>query len=429
MSRSHKIFAGAVLLLLAAGCHDSAGVSVLGSKAGPLVMNMGEEGRVNEDTAGDQQLPQIASNGHGNAVVVWESRSPGPDYYDIYARLYKNGQPAGAPFRVNTYTRNRQNLPAVAMDGAGNFVIAWRSSLQSGPGGTIYAQRFAADASRLGEEFRVGPNDSEWDSQSEPAIAMNESGAFVIVWGNRELSEAATRLGQPLETRQIQGSLYAADGTLTRGPYSLMTPTPLAIIRAPSVGMASDGSFAVAWISESRPAGIRLRSFNAAGVGKPTETISNEREDAEMDHPALAMSANGDLAVAWETLFFSGQHDGIYYRRFQAATGVYTAEKKAGFNASGGRFGIGDMEERVAVALNSKGELLIAAQGEDAIYAQLFDAGDLAGMPARLNNENHAAMYPVAVLDEDSRALVVWQSFQQDGDGRGIYARMLGLGQ
>src|SRR5687767_9530204 len=41
--------------------------------------------------------------------------------------LLEPAGPIGSQFQVNTYTTNWQNLPAVAMDGDGDFVVAWNS--------------------------------------------------------------------------------------------------------------------------------------------------------------------------------------------------------------------------------------------------------------------------------------------------------------
>jgi len=420
MNTSARRFLAIALLL--AGCHGSE--SAVSAKA----LTLSGEQRVNSETAGDQQAPAVASNARGDAVVVWESRSAGADYYDIFGQRLQHGAALGPVFRVNTYTRNRQSHAVTGMDGAGNFVVAWRSSQQQGNGGTIFAQRFAADGSPMGSEFQVGPADSEYDSQSDPALAMNESGAFVIVWSNRELSGLAVRAGlNTVETRMIQAHLYAADGSSLKGPFDVMTPTPLSIVRAPSVGMAADGRFAVAWISETNPTGIRVRRFGPAGVGEATETVSDARDDAEFDHPALAMSPAGDFAVGWEAVFYgSGLADGIYFKRCSAATGAFGSQKRAG-TAATGRAGSVDMIERAALALNDRGDMLVVGQGGDTVYAQGFDAADAADAPVRLSAAGFAALYPVASLNQDGRAAVAWQSFAQDGDGRGVYLQELSI--
>jgi len=47
-----------------------------------------------------------------------------------------------AEIAVNTTTESLQRAPAVAMDGAGNFVAAWVDTAQDGSGDGIYGRVF-----------------------------------------------------------------------------------------------------------------------------------------------------------------------------------------------------------------------------------------------------------------------------------------------
>ena len=60
-------------------------------------------------------------------------------------------------FRVNGTTTNDQSEPSIAMDPTGRFVITWSS--YSTDGGNmafeVYAQRYSASGAAQGSEFRV----------------------------------------------------------------------------------------------------------------------------------------------------------------------------------------------------------------------------------------------------------------------------------
>ena len=47
----------------------------------------------------------------------------------------------GLEFQVNTYTVENQSLPVVAIDAAGNFVVAWQSYHQDGQAWGVFARR------------------------------------------------------------------------------------------------------------------------------------------------------------------------------------------------------------------------------------------------------------------------------------------------
>ncbi|MEK7217157.1 MAG: flagellar hook associated protein, partial [Chloroflexota bacterium] len=88
----------------------------------------------------------------GDFVIVWQSYNQ-DNLFDIYAQRYNaSGLAQGNEFSVNTYTTGDQTEPAVAMDADGDFVVVWRSAGQEGEGdpGGIYGQRYNASGTALG---------------------------------------------------------------------------------------------------------------------------------------------------------------------------------------------------------------------------------------------------------------------------------------
>src|SRR4029077_17856628 len=68
--------------------------------------------------------------------------------------------PEGPEFQVNTYTTGDQTEPKVAADGSGRFVVVWQSASYygSGPDGSghgVAARRFDAAGTPAGAEFAV----------------------------------------------------------------------------------------------------------------------------------------------------------------------------------------------------------------------------------------------------------------------------------
>ena len=87
---------------------------------------IGPEFLVNSVVAGDQLDAQVARDAAGNIIVAWESDGEDGDETGIYAqRFNRDGVPVGGAFQVNTFTNGNQSDPVVAMDVAGNVVIAW----------------------------------------------------------------------------------------------------------------------------------------------------------------------------------------------------------------------------------------------------------------------------------------------------------------
>jgi hypothetical protein len=86
--------------------------------------------------------PEVALDGHGNFVVAWWGYQPGDHLRSVIARRFDTGAvPLSDTFRVNTYTTDHQHLPSVASDPDGDFVVAW-TSRQFGTRDSIFVQRY-----------------------------------------------------------------------------------------------------------------------------------------------------------------------------------------------------------------------------------------------------------------------------------------------
>lgn len=411
MSRAVPSLCGiaAVLLgLLAGGC---------GSSSEP---GTGDSVAVNTTTALDQQRPVVASNGSGRSVVVWESFGQDGSHFGIFARRFVDGVPEGPEFQVNSYTVSRQSFPAVGMDADGNFAIAWRSSLQGSPGGTIFAQRFAADGTRLGEEFRVGPDDSVRDSQSEPQMAMGAEGDFVITWSNREVGALAEELGQnQLEDRWIEARVYNADGSARTAPTRTTVRATDQFPRAPRVAMDAQGNFVLVWATAAAGTVLRAQHFgpDLLPLSEPYD-VNEVAADIDADLANVAMTPTGEFVIAWEAYTFGNVPLGIFVRRYDGP-GSPLGPAAVVLPPSSG------LVERNSIDLTPAGDLLLAAHAADRVrFAVQHADGGIFG-PLLVSSNAYASLFPSLARSGDGRALIAWQSLNQDGDGRGVRAREL----
>src|SRR5262249_38325766 len=114
------------------------------------------EFRVNTRTADEQSMAAISALDDGGFVVTWSSFSQDGSGKGVYAQRYAaDGSAQGTEFRVNTFTAGHQDPPVVCTLADGGFVIAWQSDGQDGSNEGVYAQRFGADGTKQGAEFRV----------------------------------------------------------------------------------------------------------------------------------------------------------------------------------------------------------------------------------------------------------------------------------
>jgi len=92
-----------------------------------------------ETDSGSDSSPQVATDGAGHWVVVWDSDDDlggtiGTDYDILVARSTDNGATWTAPAALTTNSA-WDRFPRVATDGGGNWLAAWMSS--DDLGGTI----------------------------------------------------------------------------------------------------------------------------------------------------------------------------------------------------------------------------------------------------------------------------------------------------
>lgn len=161
---------------------------------GNNVLKSGTEFLVNTATAYSQARPAVRYLADGKILFVWESFRPAPPVpagYDIYGRIFSaDGSTSGNEFPVNTWTADYQWFGDLAALDDGSFAVVWCSWEQDGDDGGIYYQRFNADGSKRGGEFRINKSTAYY--QWLPKIRKISGEKFAVIWsswkqdGNRE---------------------------------------------------------------------------------------------------------------------------------------------------------------------------------------------------------------------------------------------------
>src|SRR5262249_7824350 len=135
-------------------------------------------------TTGNQIDPSVGMDAAGDFVVAWQSYGQDGSFWGIYAQRYNAaGAPQGSEFRVNTYTTDDQRLPAVAVSAAGDFIVSGNGSGQ-GIQFAIFVHRFAAKGVVVGGECRV--HTATNNTQISPAVAMDAAGDCLIAWSSNQ---------------------------------------------------------------------------------------------------------------------------------------------------------------------------------------------------------------------------------------------------
>jgi hypothetical protein len=160
-------------------------VTVLAVAAWAQPVPVGSEFQVNTSTTGYPTGPSVVLGAGGEFLITWNDDPTGSDR-DGWARLYDGaGAAVGAEFRVNTYTANDQGGFYVARGANDGFVVVWMDDAANARDGSmtgIFGQRFDSAGQTLGADFQV--NTGTTSAQQIPRIASDPSGAFVVTWND-----------------------------------------------------------------------------------------------------------------------------------------------------------------------------------------------------------------------------------------------------
>jgi hypothetical protein len=246
---------------------------------------------VNTYTTFDQLGPAVAPGLDGSFTVAWESHLQDGSGWAIVGRRYDgSGGALGDEFRVNTHTTHYQFMPAITSDAAGNFVVVWCSEWQDGSTGGIFGQRFDASGAHVGGEFQV--NTFTPRSQELPSVASDGDGRFLVAWrsddGNFDDGVFARRFdasGQPM------GSDFQVN-TYTTGDQSLngvaADDRGNFVVVWSSEGALDGGGHAV-----------MARLYDSSGRPHSGEFVVNAYRTASQTYPAVAFAPDGRFVVTW----------------------------------------------------------------------------------------------------------------------------------
>jgi hypothetical protein len=192
----------------------------------------------------------------------------------------------------------------------------------------------------------------------------------------------------------------------------------------PAVAMDADGDFAVAWETpDADLEGIVLRRFSAAGSPLGDEVTANAAPEGDQDDPAIASNPSGDLVVAWDV------GDEAVKERVFTATGRAGREIDVEATAGG-------LHESGAVAVDAVGDFVVvwASFGTDGysdVLARTFDSKGVPQSPDDIPVNTTTASdqdQPTVAMSPDGDFVVAWESLDQDGDGEGVFARRFSAG-
>lgn len=393
-----------------------AGITGLTSVHGESLPFSGQEFRINTFEPGDQRIPLIASNAAGDSVVIWQSRNQDAAGWAIYAqRLDIELEFQGSEFRINDFNIGSQDGQSLVMAADGSFAVAWNGQDRLSQTDVISVRRFGPDGTPLADDRRL--SETTGASQLLPRLGLTDDDQLVVSWEDANEVSSFDILSRRADAR---------GGPL--GPITPLNVSTTGAQRRVDLAVAGDGSVVAVWqdaVLDGSDWGVFLRCLDSRGLG-PSEVQVNQFTTGQQSRPRVARANDGRFAIVWQD---NRGQSSFVYRRIMAR--LFDAScQPLGPEVQVNQFDEG-IQDQPAIAVDGAGNYVLAWQSfpDDfelqGIYARrLGRDGQFLSDEFRVSQELEAFQdFPsVSVLPGDG-SLFVWESAGQDESGFGIYAR------
>ena len=347
--------------------------------------------------------PQVAVDGRGNAIAVWQ-RSDGTNTI-VQAAARAAGGSFGAPQDLSTAGQTAHD-PQVAVDGQGNAIAVWSAS-----NGTNFIVQAAVRAA--GGSFGA-PQDVSAAGQDAvfPQVAVDGRGNAIAVWsrfdGTNFIMQAAARVAASRRRRRYvtpkRGGTFGAPQDLSAAGQDAFNP---------QVAFDGQGNAIAVWHRFDAGTNTIVQAARAAASRRRRRYSTPERGGT--------FGAPQDLSAAGQSASFSevavdGRGNAIaVWRRFDGTNFIV----QAAVRAAGGTFGAaqdlsaaGQKAGFPEVAVDGQGNAIAVWQRFDGtnfiMQAAVRAAGGSFGAPQDLSAAGQTAHDPQVAVDGRGNAIAVW---------------------
>ena len=389
-----------------------------GSTSGTVTVTVdaryGAEFLVNARTAGSQEYPTVTARTGGGWVVAWASKDQDGSSWGIYAQRYNaDGSANGGEFRVNTAKVGAQSFPAIAGTSDGGFVVTWLGTATTGKSTGIWARRWSAAGKALSGDVRV--DTTAGTRQSAPSIAASATGGYLISWVSNNASGT---------TFDVHTQLYDRTARRVGGEVKANTVTMLTMTSASAVAELPGTGWVVGWTSFTKVGAkpiVKAQRLTAKGVRAGAEIAVTSATWAQSE-PVVASLKGEGFVVVWVSQGQDGSGKGLYAQRYSTAGARLGAAFRVNATTAG------DQSEPSAVSRRGNGFLVVwtspDASGKG-VYCRLYGANGVpfdAVFPVNSSTANHQ-WQPAVSMRSASSFVVVWTSLATDGGAEGVYGQ------
>jgi len=352
--------------------------------------------------------PSVAMDADGDFIVTWQMGYSGQG--GVWGQLFDaTAQPVGSALRLvrptGQHGEGNSTDPSVAMDADGDFIVVWVSGAYYDTAG-ILGQRFNAAGAPQSPVIELVDLMGYANETTSSSVAMDDDGDFVVAWR-----------GYYGYYESIFAQQFAPDGTPSGGP----TPVIGSMYGYyPSVAMDMDGDFLVAWsVGYAGNHGTMARRYSSAGLPQgPAFQLVAPAGYGSVRDPAVAMDADGDLAVAWQHYDMNYNTGGVLAQRFGAddmpdGSRFWVSPLPSGYSES--------ISGNPSVAMDADGDTLVVWEsgyyGVNGISGQFFDAegktvGPVYGLVVPTGTAR--SRNPSVAMDPLGNFVITWREYDSN---------------
>ncbi len=357
--------------------------------------------QVNTTSVDDQMNSAVAMSPDGKSVICWQHKNGA--IWDIKAQRYdSSGNAQGGEISVALVTNN-QEKPAIAMDSSGNFVVVWEES--TGASRDVFFQRFDANGNPAAGQVNATP----WGfDQTVPSVGMDSSGNFTIAF-QHDLGGTNDNITC---VKYRQDGVYLGTDSVATGANDE---------RIPSIAMNQSGDFAVSWqeyVATNWDVLVR-KYYNSGGSTAAIPVRANSNDQGES---VVAIDDSGRFIVCWQE-YLGSNHD-VYAQKYASNGSLLDSKIEVADGSSDQKY--------PAVAMNVSGSFVVCYQEYIAWAANwsiLFrrynsSATSLEWIGAASSAIGNNQEYSAVAVNDNGGSVIAWEvDGNQDGSGKGIYKR------
>jgi hypothetical protein len=291
----------------------------------------------------DAGQPQVAVDGSGNAIVVWNETDGTRN--NIWASRYAAGNWSTAA-KIENDDTTEATAPAIAMDPAGNAIVVWHlgDGFLSGDimathytGGTWNTTAVVVD-SDTNANLALGAQVAMDSNGNAIAVWVQDDGSVINVWANRydggtEAWGTATVIadgtGNGMDPQvAVDGSgnalvvwIQSNGNDVWSNRFTVASTTwgtaekldnLAGATMAPQIAMDATGHGVAVWIQEDdggRSSTFANRYVNGTGWSGATVIETDDTYDNNMTRADLGMNSKGEAMAVWHQMQGSGMYD------------------------------------------------------------------------------------------------------------------------